>query len=362
MSVWPEAMRACATRMASTPHCSSPMKVREAPVTPCTIEMLPASRFESCARKSVGRRSPIRRSLRNTPGFAACADVREDLAVDRVVALAAAGRDDQVHPALEGGVVFGAGGIEGEAGGVAAEPLPRLHLPLVGFLRDLPVVFERDDGMDRVRREGGRVEPRRGAALERREVGLDPLARAGHDADAGDDHLAHQARVREKADLAGALAHRRIEPFRERHRPEAQLGVADRLAVDRDLGLGDRVAGAFMLEPRLDRELGAGADEGAERALSTAMRNGMCVKFMSAEHEVAGGLRHRLGEEHARHERMAREMTLEDRARRGHGRARLKMPLLARSKATTRSIISKYSRRIRDENSMASWPDGDVWP
>ncbi len=43
---------------------SSPMKVREEPVTPCTMEMLPASRLESCARNSVGRRSLISRSLR----------------------------------------------------------------------------------------------------------------------------------------------------------------------------------------------------------------------------------------------------------------------------------------------------------
>ena len=85
---------------------SSPMKVREAPVTPCTIEMLPASRFESWARKSVGRRSPIRRSFRNTPGLSALRDAGQDLPVDGVVALAAARRDDEVHAALQGRVVL----------------------------------------------------------------------------------------------------------------------------------------------------------------------------------------------------------------------------------------------------------------
>ena len=40
---------------------------RDVPVTPCTMAILPASRFESCARNSVGRRSFIRRSLRK-PG------------------------------------------------------------------------------------------------------------------------------------------------------------------------------------------------------------------------------------------------------------------------------------------------------
>jgi hypothetical protein len=67
----PAPMRACATRMASMPAASSPMKVRDEPVTPCTIEMLPASRLDSCARNKVGRRSLISRSLRNAPGRSA---------------------------------------------------------------------------------------------------------------------------------------------------------------------------------------------------------------------------------------------------------------------------------------------------
>ena len=50
---------------------SSPMKVREEPTTPCTSEILPASRFGSCARNSVGRRSLISRSLRKAPGSSA---------------------------------------------------------------------------------------------------------------------------------------------------------------------------------------------------------------------------------------------------------------------------------------------------
>ena len=55
---------------------SSPMKVRDEPVTPCTIEMLPASRLESCARNSVGRRSLISRSLRKASGFVGLAACR----------------------------------------------------------------------------------------------------------------------------------------------------------------------------------------------------------------------------------------------------------------------------------------------
>ena len=126
-------------------------------------------------------------------GIGGLPDLRQDLTVDRVVALAAAGGDDQVHAALQRRVGLGAGGVEGEPGGVAAEPLPGLHLPLIGFLRDLLVVIERDDRVDRVGREGGRVEARRGAAREGGEMRIDALAGGGDEADPRDDDLAHQA-------------------------------------------------------------------------------------------------------------------------------------------------------------------------
>ncbi len=42
------------------------MKVRDEPVTLWTMEMLPASRLESCARKSVGRSSVVSFSLSST--------------------------------------------------------------------------------------------------------------------------------------------------------------------------------------------------------------------------------------------------------------------------------------------------------
>ncbi len=109
MSLWPAVMRASAIRTASTPADSSPMKVRDEPVTPCTIEMLPASRFESCARNSVGRRSLISRSLRNASGSAALSHAGQDRAVDRHVALAAAGGDDHVGAREDVGVALDAG-------------------------------------------------------------------------------------------------------------------------------------------------------------------------------------------------------------------------------------------------------------
>ena len=109
------------------------MKVRDEPTTPCTSEMLPASRFGSCARNSVGRRSLISRSLRNARGFGDLAHAGEDRAVDGDVALAAAGRDDHVGVVEEIGLAGDAGVAERETGRVDADPLPRLHLALVAL-------------------------------------------------------------------------------------------------------------------------------------------------------------------------------------------------------------------------------------
>ena len=143
MSLWPASMRASAMRTASTPAASSPMKVRDEPVTPCTIEMLPASRLESCARNSVGRRSLISRSLRKASGFVGRRQAGQDRGVDRDVALAAAGRDDHVRARQEFGVAFDAGAVEREPRRIGADALPRLHLALVALFRDLLVEIER---------------------------------------------------------------------------------------------------------------------------------------------------------------------------------------------------------------------------
>ena len=116
----------------------------------------------------------------------------EDLAVDRVVALAAAGGDDELHAALQGRILLGARGVEGEARGVAAEPLPGLHLPLIGFLRDLPVPFQRADGVDRKGREGVRIRFRGAAARKRRQMRLQAFSGAGDETDPRDDHIPHQ--------------------------------------------------------------------------------------------------------------------------------------------------------------------------
>jgi hypothetical protein len=66
MSPWSAAMRRAAISTALTLASSSPMKVRDEPVTLWTMAMLPATRLGSWARKRVGRRSFESRSLMNS--------------------------------------------------------------------------------------------------------------------------------------------------------------------------------------------------------------------------------------------------------------------------------------------------------
>ena len=112
---------------------------------------------------------------------------RQDRAIDRVVALAAARRHDEVERLLEGGLVLHAGGVEGQPRGVDAEPLPRLHLTLVAARGDLPVPGDRGRGMHRIGREGLGVGAGSRLRVEGREMGLDALARTGDEAEPGDD-------------------------------------------------------------------------------------------------------------------------------------------------------------------------------
>jgi hypothetical protein len=65
-------------------------------VTPCTIEMLPAIRFASCARNRVGRKSFNSRWFSRPRDFPPGA-ARRDAQIDIGVALAGARGDDHVH-------------------------------------------------------------------------------------------------------------------------------------------------------------------------------------------------------------------------------------------------------------------------
>ena len=165
------------------------MKVREEPVTPCTIEILPASRLESCARNRVGRRSPISRSLRKAAGLAACGmpvRIVESTARSRSPPPAATIMSMCERMSV---VAFDAGAVEREAGGIGADALPGFHLALIALLRDLRVEIDRRQRMHDEGRERRGV----GARLRRHQLlpmGLGPFAQAGDDADAGDPGFA----------------------------------------------------------------------------------------------------------------------------------------------------------------------------
>ena len=168
------------------------MKVRDEPTTPCTSEILPASRLESWARNSVGRRSASSRSFSSAPGIGGVAAGGEDRLVGRIVALAAAGGDDHVHALEQLGVALDPGGVQREAGGVHADALPGLHLPLVAALGDLLVQLQRRHRMHRPRGEARRVHHRAKPAgrVQRGPVRVRALAQAGHQADPGDQRVA----------------------------------------------------------------------------------------------------------------------------------------------------------------------------
>ena len=72
-------------------------------------------------------------------GLGHLAHAGEDRGVDRDVALAAAGGDDHVGAVEQIGLAGNAGVAEREAGGIDADALPQLHLPLIALLRNLLV-------------------------------------------------------------------------------------------------------------------------------------------------------------------------------------------------------------------------------
>ena len=101
---------------------------------------------------------------------------------------------------------------------------------------------------------------------------------------------------------------------------ECQLGVAHRLALALDLGLGDGEARTVVNQLRRDRKHLSGRHEGAQLRLLHGGEERHAGELVHRDQEPAGGLRHRLDQEHAGHQRMTREMALEDRGRRRNGR------------------------------------------
>ena len=94
-----------------------------------------------------------------------------------------------------------AGIFQRQAGGIDAEPLPRLHLALVGALGDLLVEIERHHRVDGIGRHEVAVDDRlRLLRLDHRlPMGVEALAEARGQADAGDPdltrHSPHQSRA-----------------------------------------------------------------------------------------------------------------------------------------------------------------------
>ena len=92
------------------------------------MEMLPASRLESCARNSVGRRSFDRRSFSIDVAVVGGSRLVHDRGVDSQIALATAGRDDHVHAAAKLFVVLRSRIVERKTGSIGADLLPGFHL------------------------------------------------------------------------------------------------------------------------------------------------------------------------------------------------------------------------------------------
>jgi hypothetical protein len=122
----------------------------------------------------------------------------QDRRVGGDIALAAARRNDHVGAREDLCVALDARGVERKARRIGADALPRLHLPLIALLRDLLVEVDRRDLVNDVGRVAGAV----GLRLPRAQplpMRVRPLAKAGDDAEAGDEGLAVVRSVSQRA-------------------------------------------------------------------------------------------------------------------------------------------------------------------
>ena len=123
-------------------------------------------------------------------GLGHFAHAGEDAAIGLNVTFATGGRDDQIGAVEQIGFAGDAGVAERETGGVDADPLPHLHLPLIAFLRYLLVEIHRSKRMHDVGRKAFVVVRRRVTALEMVPGRLEPFAEASDETDAGDPYIA----------------------------------------------------------------------------------------------------------------------------------------------------------------------------
>src|SRR5215471_1997443 len=120
--------------------------------------------------------------------------------------------------------------------------------------------------------------------------------------------------------------HRKSDPFRhlfhggaqsrvgERHDAERELRLAGQLSVDGDRRFRHGEARSLVQHLGVDREQLAGNYEGAQLRLLDGGEERHALELGGGQHEPARGLRHRLDQQHARHQRMPGEMPFEDRA------------------------------------------------
>ena len=81
---------------------------------------------------------------------------------------------------------------------------------------------------------------------------------------------------------------------------------------DPDFGFGDGKPGTFVNDAGFDLQQFAGADEAAHLGFLDRAEKRHPFEIHQRDQQPAGGLRHRLDQQHAGHDRIAREMSLED--------------------------------------------------
>ena len=116
-----------------------------------------------------------------------------------------------------------------------------------------------------------------------------------------------------KADAFGHRVHVHAQfRIREGDDTERDGGVASQFAADADLGGRNRIARTFVNDARLYHELVAGADETSHLGFLDRGQERHALELVQGDQEPAGGLRHGLDQQHAGHQRIAGEMSLED--------------------------------------------------
>src|SRR5271156_1276590 len=114
----------------------------------------------------------------------------EDAAIGLGITFAAGGGNDQIGAVEQIGFAGEAGIAERKTGGVDADALPHLHLPLIAFLRYLLIEIHRSERMHDVGCKAFVVVRRRITAFEMIPRRLETFAQASDETNAGDPNVA----------------------------------------------------------------------------------------------------------------------------------------------------------------------------